>query len=157
MVVKLKRMSGSSTLPFLLIVLSAFLFTACGTTDPPSTRNTMTAIVDNASWRAVDVTAQRDSGRLVIEGVSAIDIAIALRLHGDTAGTYQLGAILNEGHYVDGGSQWTAHGVNAGSVTVTHIDSLRVAGYFGFRAKDTTEFRGQVEIASGTFDIDFLP
>lgn len=143
---------------FLLLCLIVPLFAAgCGTTDPPSTRNTMSALVDRISWRGAEVTARRREGTIVIEGRSAIDTRILLKLHGDTAGTYPLGTIVNEGVFIDETSQWQAFGVNSGSVTVTVADSLRVAGYFGFRAKDTAGIEQPREITGGTFDADLTP
>lgn len=115
----------------------------------------MTAVVGNINWSAVEIAAKRENGRITLEGTSAIDSRIVLTLHGDTAGTYPLGIILHEGSFLDGLSQWHAYGVNAGSVTVTLVDSLRVAGYFGFQAKDTTGIEQPREISGGTFDVDF--
>lgn len=134
-----------------------FLAAGCGTTDPPSTRNTMSAMVDRTAWRGVEMTARRQEGTIVIEGRSAIDTRILLKLHGDTAGTYPLGTIVNEGIFIDETSQWQAFGVNSGSVTVTVADSLRVAGHFGFRAKDTAGIEQPREITGGAFDVDLAP
>lgn len=142
---------------FSLLCSPLLFLQACGTTDPPSTRNTMTSIVNSTGWNAIEMTAQKQNGSITIEGISAIDTRLVLKLRGDTVGTYPLGTIVNEAVFSDGPSQWVAFGVNSGSVTVTLADSTRVVGHFGFRGKDTTGIEQPREIASGTFDIDLAP
>ncbi|MGE3799561.1 MAG: DUF6252 family protein [Candidatus Kapaibacterium sp.] len=146
-----------SFLQYILMPTLGAILLACGTTDPPSTRNKMGATIDGTTWRATELEAVREGSTLRIEGSSAIGTTLRLILKNDTVGTYPLGEGLHEGILVDEFTTWTAHGVQSGSATITEIDGEHVAGYFGFRGKDTVGLLAQREVSSGTFDIDFSP
>lgn len=137
---------------FLLIfIVGSF---SCGTTDPPSTRNTISAFIDDVTWSAISVKASREGRRLCIEGESTIGITIRLALMGDTLGTYLLGEGLHEGELQDEGQTWNAHGTRSGSLTLETMTEERITGFFGFRVKDTSGVSSSREITSGRFDVD---
>ena len=136
-------------------ILLAAVLLSCGTTDPESTRNTMTALVDNVTWRAGEVSAVQDGGRLTIDGRNAIGDRLQFTLFPESVGEYALGEGLHTASFSDEFATWWAFGVGSGSLTITTLDGERVSGFFGFRAKDTATGNPPRVIASGKFDIDF--
>ena len=148
---------GKLFLPGMLsVLLLSTGSVSCGTTDPPSTYNTMSAIIDNVTWNAISVKASREGNNVLIEGESATGATLLLTLQGDTLGTYLLGEGVHQGELRDEGVTWRAHGMRSGSATLTEITEERVAGFFGFRAKDLSGLELSRDIVTGRFDIDFI-
>lgn len=138
------------------IAAGALLLTSCGSsTEPEDTSNTMSALVDRVRVEAIEVSAGRENGRIVLQGISAIGATIDIEIVGDSTGTYPLGEGLHTAVFTDEFVSWEATGVNAGSVTITEIDDTGVRGYFGFRGKDPTGSEPPRVIANGRFDITF--
>ena len=136
-------------------LLLATLMLSCGTTEPSESPNTMKAIIDNASWESVNVSAVQDGGQLTLSGTNAIGDKLQFTIFPDGPGSYPLGQGKHAGFYADEFSEWWAFGFGAGSLTILVLDEERVAGYFGFQGKDTANGQPNRTIASGTFDIGF--
>ena len=139
------------------LALLGVLSLSCGTTDPPSTRNSMEGVIDGTDWRATERSVTREENVIELEGVSAIGTTVRLVLRGDTIGTYRLGEGVNHGSVIDLSNTWVTHGTGSGSATITEIDEEHVVGFFGFKGKDTIGLQAPINVTNGKFDVDFLP
>ncbi len=139
----------------LFVIIAAVVLPSCGTTDPPSTQNTMMALINNIAWNAVEVSATQEGGLLTINGKNAVGDQLQFALYANSPGTYPLGEGLHSASFADEFAEWSAFGVGSGTITILTLDTERVAGYFGFRGKDTAEGSPPKTIANGTFDVDF--
>lgn len=143
------------TLRISAALLLATLMFSCGTTEPSESPNTMKATIDNTTWESVEVSAVREGGLLSLTGVNAIGDQLRFTIFPDGPGDYPLGQGKHAGSFADEFSEWWAFGFGAGNLTILVLDDERVAGYFGFRGKDTATGKPSRTIASGTFDIAF--
>lgn len=155
--------AAGALVPLLLLVI------ACGGDGSgPSGSGTLSARVDGSSWNATaGIVAMRVNNFISITGSVGGNTVLTIAWPDDGPGTYSIptsvGLNMSYGIYGNG-HLWMAlgigtqlGGVGSGSVTVTTLDSERVAGTFEFTAPaaESSGATGTKVITSGVFNIKF--
>jgi hypothetical protein len=144
-----------------VVVALATLTGACsgsGTTSPTSNQ-TMTALIDGATWTAVTVTALRSSDLISITGsdASTPTRTIALSLVGSSIGTYTTSTGSSNAVLSISPSQWTANVLGgSGTITLTDLTTTGATGTFSFTAvPGNAATTGTEAVTSGAFTVTF--
>lgn len=158
--------------PILVAGLTVLALAACGGDGDgpggPSGSGTLTARVDGSTWTATSgILALRVNNFVSFTGSVGANTSITIAFPDEGPGTYSIPAAvgLNFNYGVfSNGHLWQAlamgtqlGGVGSGSVTVTTLNSERVAGTFEFTAPaaQSSGATGTRVVTNGAFNIRF--
>jgi hypothetical protein len=149
-----------------LLPTLALLVAACGGGDPAptgpnqATESTVSARIDGTLWTAAAVSANASNGVLIVGSGDATGRGLGFSVmvnQGTGTQTIGSGSLVNANTTRSGQSWLASSGIGSGSITLTRVESNRVAGTFAFSLRATTASINPqtMAVTEGRFDVKF--